>query len=361
MAQTKTKSKPKQTTYRLTCKNCQRSYQTDKKRGATITKLLKKDPNYLKNYKCRSCSKGTPVAVESKVSDKGKKIELRPIDIDDSLNDFIPKTCEKYYNRHIGKVKDEDILKYHLNSKNPLMKNILLTGETGVGKTLLIRSFCMKNKLPYYRIVMNAGTTVEDIIGQNVMDEEGRFKFVYQVLIKFMKHGGVFVFDEINAGQKEILHILNSITDFERKAIVTQHKGEVIEACDNFLVVACMNPPDEYNLNEMSKSLKSRFTPYYFDFDEKIDEQVLKDEKLLKFTKAVRLARVNKQLETPLSIRDLVQFQNIRTGLGYPLAKEMLINKFNNGEKEVIKTMIEVNLEKSKILNKKNKEQEGAQ
>lgn len=349
----------KQSTYRLTCSVCGKSYQSDKKRGARITKLLEKDPDYLKNYRCRSCKKGTPKEVKISVSEKGKKvdIEVKELEIDDSLNDFIPKTCEKYYHRHFGKVKDEDILKYHLNSKNPLMKNVLFIGETGTGKSLCVRHFCYKYNLPYYRVVMNAGTTVEDIIGQNIMDEEGKFKFIYQVLIKFMKNGGVFVFDEINAGQKELLHILNSITDFERKAVVTQHKGEVIEASDNFLVVACMNPPDEYDLSQMSKSLKSRFTPYYFDFDEEIDKKVIKDKKLLEFTKQVRLARVNKQLETPLSTRDLVQFQEIRSGLGYDLAKEIMVNKFNNGEKEVIRTMLETHLEKSQILNKKREEE----
>jgi len=367
-------------TYRLHCTVCQKSYQTDQKRGQAIAQLLVANPDYLKTYKCRSCSKGVAPIIKAKSKPVAKpkapkvaKVKETTIKItktevkvteemvvitDEALKEHIPTSSENYIHRYMGqgkgKVLDEDVLKFHINSKDPLLKNVLFIGESGAGKSLLIRYFCFKYKIPYYRVVMNGGTTVEDIIGQNIMDETGKLKFEYQVLIKFMQKGGIFVFDEINAGQKDILHILNSITDFERKAIVTQHKGEVIQAIDKFLIIACMNPPAEYDLQEMSKSLKSRFCPYYFDYDEKVDKQVLNnDEKLLNFAKAVRTARLNKQIDTPLSTRDLKQFQLIRDGLGDEVAKEMLVNKFHNGEKQVVRTMIETMLEKSNILNKK--------
>jgi len=352
-----------QQTFRLTCKSCGKSYQTDKRRGERIAKLLEKDPDYLTNYQCQSCVRGkvkvsTPKTSKTPKIDVDKEVKEITQNVDDDLKAYIPTSSEKYINRYFSKgkdrVKDEDIMKFHLTHNSPLMKNVLFIGDTGTGKTALIRHFCHKNKLPYYRVVMNGGTTVEDIIGQQVMDENGKFNFEFQVLIKFMQKGGVFVFDEINAGQKDILHILNSITDFERKAIVTQHKGQVVQAVNNFLVIACMNPPQEYDLQEMSKSLKSRFTPYNFDYDENVDKVVLNNDKLLlNFAKAVRTARLNAQIETPLSTRDLVQFQMIRDGLNFGVAKEMLISKFHNGEKQVVKTMIETTMEKSDILNKK--------
>ena len=355
-------------TYRLTCSSCGKSYQTDSKRGQRIAKLLQTNPNYLTDYKCRACSKGivktpTPKVVKTSkvVVEKKPVFETPNFVVEEDLKMFIPTSSEKYINRYFGKGKnrlmDEEIIKFHLNHSSPLMKNVLFIGDTGTGKTALIRYFCYKYKIPYYRVVMNGGTTVEDIIGQQVMDENGNFKFEFQVLIKFMQKGGIFVFDEINAGQKDILHILNSITDYERKAIVTQHKGEVIQAIDKFLVIACMNPPAEYELQEMSKSLKSRFTPYPFNYDDNVDKVVLnKDTKLMNFAKVVRTARLNGQIETPLSTRDLVQFQMIRDGLNFDVAKEVLITKFHNGEKQVIRTMIETTMEKSTILDQENQE-----
>lgn len=360
--------------YKITCTKCGTSWR-DKRRDQAIEQELAKDPDYLKKYVCRKCKR---LAKDLKYQEYVKSItqdakpeqsaeETTELKVDltqghltkEDLKQFIPTTSETYINRSFSGVKDEKVLDFHYKSKNPLLKNVLFIGETGTGKTALVRHWCAKNKIPYYRVVMNAGTTPEDIIGQMIMGTDGKLRFQYQVLILFMKYGGVFVFDEINAGQKEMLHILNSVTDFERKAIVTQHKGEVIEAVDDFLVVACMNPPAEYDLQEMSKSLKSRFTPYYFDYDEKVDKKVLgADEKeLLEFAKTIRLARTNGEIETPLSTRDLVHFKLLRDDLGYNLAKDMLVNKFQNGEKQVVKTQMEVILEKSKVLEDSKEEE----
>lgn len=370
-------------TYKLTCKSCGKSYRTDSRRGERIREMLKTNPDYLKQYECQSCSRGvtsTPkVTVEKKTRpevqeklverttfevSKDKvdvkkdvvKVKIKP---QYDLSEYIPKTATtNYVHRQFGKgrsgkIKDSDLLQYHLDSKDPLMKNVLFIGETGTGKTALVEWFCWKNKLPYYRLVMNGGTTAEDIVGQMIPNPNGEgLIFIEQVLVKMMRQGGVFVFDEINAGQRDILHILNSLTDRERKIMITQKDGEVVRAVDNFLVVACMNPPSEYDMTELPKSLKSRFTPYYFDFDIKIDMKVLgnDEKKLIEFTKKIREARRNGIIETPLSTRDLIQFKVVRDTLGYEVAKQMLINKFQNGEKAEVKTEMEVCLEKSTIL-----------
>lgn len=369
--------KAQATTIRIVCSSCKASYQTDAKRALKIKVILVTQPDYLKNYKCRKCSSGIapiikvskakkaispPAKPAKKKADKIKQakedkimIDNREIVIDDvDIQEYIPTNSERYIPRKIMGVYDHDILMWHLKQTDPLKKNVLFVGDTGTGKSLSTWNFCYTHKLPTYRVVMNAGTTTEDIVGQMVMDETGKFKFEYAVLVKMMQKGGIFVFDEINAGQKEILHILNSVTDFARRIAITQNKGEVVKACDNFLVVACMNPPDEYDLEEMSISLKSRFMPYYFGYDEKVDREVLgkHENKLLEFAKAVRQAKTNSQLKTPLSTRDLLQFVGLRDGLGYDIAKHMIINKFNNGEKQVVTTLIETYMEKSDILAK---------
>lgn len=366
-----------QNTFRLTCQSCRKSYQTGNKQGEKIKKILITQPDYLKTYKCRKCASGKFASAVTTIKPARKRaskkstpaqaqnkadtlvVDNRQIIIDDvDVLQYVPIACERYIPRKIQGVYDQDILMWHLKQINPLRKNVLFVGDTGTGKSLAIEHFCYVNKLPTYRLVMNAGTTTDDIVGQMVMNEDGKFKFEYAVLVKMMEKGGVFVFDEINAGQKEILHILNSITDFARRIAVTQHKGEVVKACDNFMVVACMNPPDEYDLEEMSISLKSRFMPYYFGYEEKVDKEVLgkHEAKLLEFAKAVRQAKINNQLKTPLATRDLVQFVALRDGLGYDLAKHMIIQKFNNGEKQVVTTLIETYMEKSDILNKAQKE-----
>jgi hypothetical protein len=344
--------------YQIICSVCFKEWR-DKRRDAIIEAQIAKNPDFLKTYVCRKCKKAQRMkAVQTakvETSD-GEKVEDVEIEVD--MTQYIPKESEKYVNRYFSGVKDEDIIKFHYESKNPLMKNVLFIGETGTGKTISLLHFCHKYQIPYRRVVMNGGTRPEDILGNWVMTSSGKLSFNYQVLIHFMRYGGIFVFDEINAGDKEILHILNSIADWERKAIITQHKGEVIVGNPKFLLVATMNPPHEYDLKELSKSLQDRFVPYYFDYDEKVDAKIIKDKKLLEFAKAIRDAR-NKPtpaVETPLSTRALLQFQEIEKAFGRKLAKEILFNKFQNGERKAVQTDFEVIMEKSDILDEKQPE-----
>jgi len=344
--------------YQIICSVCFKEWR-DKRRDAIIEAQIAKNPDFLKTYVCRKCKKAQRmkgIQTAKVKTPQGEKFEDVEIEVD--MTSFIPKASEKYVNRYIAGVKDEDILKFHYESKNPLMKNVLLVGETGTGKTCFVGSFCHKYNIPYHRVVMNGGTRPEDILGNWVMTPSGKPTFNYQVLVHFMRYGGIVVFDEINAGDKEILHILNSIADWERKAIITQHKGEVIVGNEKFLLVATMNPPQEYDLKELSKSLQDRFVPYYFDYDEKVDAKIIKDKKLLEFARAIRASRFNpkKPIETPLSTRALLQFQEIDKAFGRQLAKEVLFNKFQNGEKKAVKTEFEVIMEKSDILDEKEPE-----
>jgi len=359
------------TTYKLVCKTCGKSYRTDSRRGARITETLKTNPDYLKEYQCRNCSRGkTPVVKTEKLerktvvlNAKTKNVEVKVDWVD--LKDHIPKENSGYIHRYFGKgkekIKDTDFLYkcYQADGKiknHEVLKNVLLVGETGTGKTQLVEYFCYVHKLPYYRIVMNGGTTAEDVVGQMIPDDKEKWKFAEQVLVRMMRKGGVFLIDEINAGQRDILHILNSLTDRERKLILTQKDGEVVRAVDNFLVIACMNPPDEYDMNTLPKSLKSRFVVQIFDYDIKVDKKVIGkgafQSKLIEFTKKIRKARDNGIIETPLSTRDLVQFMTLKNTFGYSVAKDCMIANFQNGEQAEVKTQLEVCLEKSNILDK---------
>lgn len=363
-------------TYKIECSTCGKSYRTDKARSERIKMILDKNPSYLENYKCKICkeAKGEPVKVqkvqpqeaslppisEARIREMIRSMVNKPVQQPNSMQSYIPKTSEAYINRKIHGMIDEEVIDLHYNTENKLLKNVLLIGESGTGKTALIRHYCAKNKIPYYRVVLNGATTPEELLGQLLMDKNGKFTFNYGVLIEFMRHGGIFVFDEINAGQKEILHVLNSITDWERKAIITGNKGEVIEASPKFLAIACANPPEEYDLEEMSMSLKSRFVTYYLDYDENVEKTLLgkKNKVLLQLTHKVREARKNQEIRTPLTTRDLVQYVCIRDEVeklkgitvARTFARDMFIDKFHNGEKQVVATLYDTIMEKGDIL-----------
>jgi len=341
-------------TYRIKCSVCGKSYQTDKERAKRINNILKKDPDYLKNYKCRACKRAGKNAQSINKKVQQIKKEVESFEFDEEMQQYIPKKAEKYINRKFGDVKDEDLILWHFKHENPLMKNLLFIGETGTGKNALINHVCYKYKIPHARFCLNRGITKEDLMGQTIMDEKGRFVFNYSLLIKFAKKGGIIVFDEINGADREMMFLLHGITDWARELIVTGNKGEVIKAVDNLLIIGCMNPPDEYGLQELNPAFRSRFIPIYFDYSNEVDKILFNDPKLIKFVNAIREARKQGEIETPLGTRDLMQYKLVKEGIGgYKLAKEMLINKFRDSEKSVVRTMIETYIEKSKVMDEK--------
>ena len=134
--------------------------------------------------------------------------------------DFIP-TTNGYITRKINKKTDIEL--FEIAYKNKI--NSLLVGDTGTGKTHAVRHFCFENKLPYMRVNLNEATTVEDLVGQWIPNPEGGFKWEDGVLTRFMRYGGVFVCDEINAANSGVLFILHSVLDDERKIVLVQKDG----------------------------------------------------------------------------------------------------------------------------------------
>lgn len=151
--------------------------------------------------------------------------------------------------------KNLALLKVAVDSKMP----VLLVGETGVGKTTIIREnakFCGK---PLTRVNLNGQTGIEEIAGKWLI-AEGKTYWQDGILTTAMRKGEWIVFDEINSANAEILFFLNPLLDDDRAVLLAEKDGERVTPHDNFRFFATMNPSDEYSgTKEMNKALLSRF------------------------------------------------------------------------------------------------------
>ncbi|KAG6872267.1 hypothetical protein C0995_011404, partial [Termitomyces sp. Mi166 len=85
-------------------------------------------------------------------------------------------------------------------------------------------------------------------------------------LVEAMRHGDVFLLDEISLADDSVLERLNSVLEPARNIVLAEKGGEdelahpALKADENFKLVATMNPGGDYGKKELSPALRNRFT-----------------------------------------------------------------------------------------------------
>lgn len=155
-----------------------------------------------------------------------------------------------------------DVVGYALAHNAPA----LIVGETGTGKTSAIRYACKVAGLPYRRINLNGGTSVDELVGK-ILIKDGTTYWNDGMLVDAMKRGHVIVFDEINAGQAEVLFVLQSLLDDDRMVIIDDGAGTIVRPHPDFRFFATMNPAESggyAGTRDLNKALMSRFDAVHF-------------------------------------------------------------------------------------------------
>lgn len=334
----------------LKCINCgmfRRDVKTDLEYSHTKSLMAKfnvKSIDELKAvYLCRKCRKPQKeVKQEPKVKVEGR-VNTPIVAKESQISYLIPQSEGNYISRKIGNKTDVVILTEAFNhnvknfdNPNGKLKNIMIEGATGVGKTMMCRHLAYKLKLPYKRLNLNGATTTEDLVGQIIPTADKGFQWVDGWVTKFMRFGGVLVLDEINMAQADILALLNSVLDDERTLTLTQKDGEVIKAHKHFFVISTLNANYE-GTKPLNEALKDRFSDVLiFGYERKIEEKLVSDKKILDFADKLRFAFDSGEIITPISTRSLIFFENNVRLYGESVAKELFFNRFEKAERKVV-------------------------
>ena len=218
----------------------------------------------------------------------------------------------------IGQDENKKFVELAVTNDIPL----LLIGETGTGKTSLVREQAIINKKELVRFSITGETTVDEFVGKYEL-ESGETVWKDGILIDAMKTGKWLVADEINVALPEILFVLHSLLDDDKQITVSNHLGEVIKPHKDFRFFATMNPPEEYaGTKELNKAFQSRFSivlTVHYPAPE-IETRILVDKagiieadavRMVDVANALREAKKQDKIFYTCSTRDLLHWADV--------------------------------------------------
>lgn len=215
----------------------------------------------------------------------------------------------------------EDILRY-VAANVPM----ILVGPAGSGKTQIAVQCAEVLERTHYSISVNEHTSKTDFLGY--MDANG--KIVKTNFRKAFEEGGVFIIDEIDCANPNILTIINSALS---NGFCPFPDGMIQRHAD-FLCICTANTFGEgenvhyIGRNVLDAATRDRFTTMFIDYDDKI-ERALTDEKVYALGMELRRYFKSNNVDCIISTRGLIRLTQLYNIKDYKPTAEDIKNCLN--------------------------------
>lgn len=180
---------------------------------------------------------------------------------------------------------------------------VLLTGEKGSGKTTLAIQVAKELDLPFYSVSMTRQTTLSYLMG--FMNVSGAY--VPSLLRRAVEEGGMYLLDEMDAGDPNVLLSLNTIENG-----FVSFPDKIVELHPNFRLMGSSNPAHLHahytGRAKLDAATLDRFDEIVIPRDEELEKSLVDSDTYANMT-ALREALTETNSGIVLSMRDSLRFQ----------------------------------------------------
>ncbi|ELT89072.1 hypothetical protein CAPTEDRAFT_156074, partial [Capitella teleta] len=209
--------------------------------------------------KCRNVQRSLYEQPIPEPTDGGKYLQFEGYWI--SVGDLEPEVPDGYILTPSVRANLRDLARVVSAGRN----NVLLQGETSVGKTSLINWLAKSSGNTCMRINNHDHTDMQEYVGCYAADHTGKLAFKEGVLVEAMRKGHWVILDELNLAPTDVLEALNRVLDDNRELMIPETQ-EVIKAHPKFMLFATQNPPGLYGGRKvLSRAFRNRFVELHFD------------------------------------------------------------------------------------------------
>lgn len=204
--------------------------------------------------------------------------------------------------------------------------NALLVGPAGSGKTSGGHNVAKHLKLDFYSISVGLQTTKTEFFGY--MNADG--KYVPTLFRKAFEKGGVFLLDEMDAGNANVITAINQALANDYCAfpdkMVSKHKDFVVIASANTYGTGANR--DYVGRNQLDAATLDRFVVIEWGYDEELEDSMVANKQWLQIIRRCRRNANTYKIRTVISPRAAMAGEKLlANGLDEKTVIEMVLFK----------------------------------
>ena len=118
-------------------------------------------------------------------------------------------------------------------------RNLMMVGPAGCGKTTMAKQLAQALNLPFGFLSLSAGVTETHLLGRVLPQADGSWQYQKSLFVKLYEEGGVFLLDEIDAADANLMVAINAA--LANGALANPVTGAVHERHPDCHIVAAAN------------------------------------------------------------------------------------------------------------------------